>query len=49
MEFKRTDEVVIVDEKVATVFEAQQIVPELTLEQVIAMNRRRMEAYSDCA
>jgi len=49
MEFKQKDDVVIVDEKVTTVFEAKQIVPELTPEQVKAMNRRRMEAYSDCA
>lgn len=49
MEFKQKDEVVVVDEKVTTVFEAKQVTPELTPEQVIAMNRRRMEAYSDCA
>ena len=49
MEFKNTDEVVIVNEKETTVVEAKQVVPELTPEQVKAMNRRRMEAYSDCA
>jgi len=49
MEFKQKDEVVVVDEKVTTVFEAKQVAQELTPEQVIAMNRRRMEAYSDCA
>ena len=49
MEFKQKDEVVIVDEKITTVFEATQVKAELTPEQVIAMNRRRMEAYSDCA
>ena len=49
MEFKQKDEVIVVDEKITTVFEAKQVVPELTPEQVIAMNRRRLEAYSDCA
>lgn len=49
MEFKQKDEVVVVDEKVTTVFEAKQVAQELTPEQVKAMNRRRMEAYSDCA
>ena len=49
MEFKQKDEVVVVDEKITTVFEAKQVVQELTPEQVKAMNRRRMEAYSDCA
>jgi hypothetical protein len=49
MEFKQKDEVVIVDEKITTVFEAKQVAQELTPEQVKAMNRRRMEAYSDCA
>jgi hypothetical protein len=49
MEFKQKDEVIVVEEKVTTVFEAKQVVPELTPEQVIAMNRRRLEAYSDCA
>ena len=49
MEFKQTNDVVVVDEKVTTVFEAKQVAQELTPEQVIAMNRRRMEAYSDCA
>jgi hypothetical protein len=49
MEFKTKDEVVVVDEKTATVFQAMQVAEELTPEQVKAMNRRRMEAYSDCA
>jgi hypothetical protein len=49
MEFKQKDEVVVVDEKITTVFEATQVKAEPTPEQVIAMNRRRMEAYSDCA
>jgi len=49
MEFKQKDEVVIVDEKVTTVFEAKQVAPVLTPEQIKAMNRRLMEAYSDCA
>jgi len=49
MEFKQKDEVIVVDEKITTVFEAKQVAPELTPEQVIAMNRRRLEAYSDCA
>jgi hypothetical protein len=49
MEFKTKDEVVVVDEKTTTVFQAMQVAEELTPEQVKAMNRRRMEAYSDCA
>lgn len=49
MEFKTKDEVVVVDEKVTTVFEAKQVAQELTPEQIKAINRRRMEAYSDCA
>jgi len=49
MEFKQKDEVIIVDEKITTVFEAKQVPQELTPEQIKAMNRRLMEAYSDCA
>jgi hypothetical protein len=49
MDFKPQDDVVIVDEKVTTVFEAKQVKEELTPEQIRLINRRRMEAYSDCA
>ncbi len=47
MEFKQKDEVVV-DEKTTTVFEAKQVVPELTPEQKILLNRRMIEAFSDC-
>lgn len=50
MEFKLKDDLVVVDEKKTSVFEAQQEQQkELTQEQIIAMNKRRMEAFSDCA
>lgn len=49
MEFKLENDVVVVDEKVTTVFEAKQVKEELTPEQIRLINRRRMEAYSDCA
>lgn len=49
MEFKQNDEVVIVDEKVTTVFEAKQVRPELTLDQKKELNKRWMESLSDCA
>jgi hypothetical protein len=48
MEFKLQDDVVVVDEKVTTVFEAKQVKPELTPEEKILANRRMMAAYSDC-
>jgi len=48
MEFTQKDEVIVVDEKITTVFEAKQVVPELTPEQKILMNRRMIEAFSDC-
>ena len=47
MEFKRTDEVVVVDEKVTTVFEAKQVKPE-KIEPKFD-NKRWMESLSDCA
>ena len=49
MEFKQKDEVVIIDEKVTTVFEAKQVKPELTQEQQRLINKRWMESLSDCA
>jgi hypothetical protein len=48
MEFKPNNDVVIVDEKVTTVFEAKQVAPDLTPEQKILANRRMVEAFSDC-
>jgi hypothetical protein len=48
MEFKLENDVVIVDEKVTTVFEAKQVKPELTPEQKVLANRRMVEAFSDC-
>jgi hypothetical protein len=48
MEFKPNNDVVIVDEKVTTVFEAKQVTPDLTPEQKILANRRMVEAFSDC-
>lgn len=47
MEFKQNDEVVIVDEKVTTVFEAKQVNP--TEAEIAAQRRRWIESLSDCA
>jgi hypothetical protein len=48
MEFKHINEVVIVDEKETTVFEAKQVIQDLTPEQKALANRRMVEAFSDC-
>jgi hypothetical protein len=48
MKFEYKDDVVIVDEKVTTVFEAKQVPPDLTPEQKALANRRMVEAFSDC-
>jgi hypothetical protein len=44
MEFKQTDEVVVVDEKITTVFEAKQVEVKPTID-----NKRWIESLSDCA
>jgi hypothetical protein len=49
MEFKNTDEVVIVEEKNTTVFEAKQVINEPTAEQKKEASRRWIESFSDCA
>ena len=54
MEFKQNNEVVIVDEKVTTVFKAKQVTPETTDDYPCApkdsaCSKRWIDAYSDCA
>lgn len=54
MEFKKNNEVVIVDEKVTTVFEANQADPVTPCDPTIVKdiklcNKRWMESLSDCA
>jgi len=49
MEFKQKDEVVIVEEKNTTVFEAKQVTNEPTAEQKKEASRRWIESFSDCA
>lgn len=54
MEFKPNNDVVIVDEKVTTVFEAKQVKVETTDEYPCApkdsaCSKRWIDAYSDCA
>lgn len=46
MEFKQTDEVVVVDEKITTVFEAKQVKVEV---KPTIDNKRWIESLSDCA
>jgi len=54
MEFKQKDELVIVDEKVTTVFEAKQVKPDTTsdypcISKDKACSKRWLESLSDCA
>jgi hypothetical protein len=50
MEFKQKDEVIIVDEKITTVFEAKQVDPEYPCaEKDVKCSKRWMESLSDCA
>jgi hypothetical protein len=50
MEFKQKDEVVVVDEKVTTVFEAKQIISDYPCaEKDTKCSRRWLESLSDCA
>lgn len=54
MEFKQTDEIVIVNEKETTVFQAKQIKTSYPCEAKTAQeshdcNKRWMETLSDCA
>ena len=53
MEFKTKDEVVVVDEKVTTVFEAKQVDPEYPCNGAgktkTECSKRWMESLSDCA
>lgn len=46
MEFKQTDEVIVVDEKITTVFEAKQVKVEV---KPTIDNKRWIESLSDCA
>jgi hypothetical protein len=54
MEFKQNDELVIVDEKVTTVFKAKQINPEIVSDYPCGpkdpvCSKRWLESLSDCA
>jgi hypothetical protein len=54
MEFKKNDEVVVVDETKTTVFEAKQLDPVTPCDPTIVKdvklcNKRWMESLSDCA
>lgn len=51
MEFKTKDEVVVVDEKVTTVFEAKQVKPSEypCADKDQGCSKRWMESLSDCA
>jgi len=54
MEFKQNNELVIVDEKVTTVFEAKQIKPEVVSDYPCGpkdskCSKRWLESLSDCA
>jgi hypothetical protein len=54
MEFKKNDEVVVVDETKTTVFEAKQVNPVTQCDPTIVKdiklcNKRWMESLSDCA
>ena len=46
MEFKQKDEVIVVDEKITTVFEAKQVKVEV---KPTIDNKRWIESLSDCA
>ena len=50
MEFKTKDEVVVVDEKVTTVFEAKQVTPDYPCaDKDQKCSKRWLESLSDCA
>ena len=49
MEFKQKEEVVIVDEKQTTVFEAKQVKPDAPKQPEQPKKFNWIEAYSDCA
>ena len=50
MEFKQKDEVIVVDEKITTVFEAKHVDPEYPCaEKDVKCSKRWMESLSDCA
>lgn len=50
MEFKQKDEVVVVDEKITTVFEAKQVTPDYPCaDKDQKCSKRWLESLSDCA
>lgn len=49
MEFKHKEEIVIVDEKQTTVFEAKQVKPDTPKQPEQPKKINWIEAYSDCA
>jgi len=49
MEFKQKEEVVIVDEKQTTVFEAKQVKPDASKQPEPPKKNNWIDAYSDCA
>ena len=49
MEFKQKEELVIVDEKQTTVFEAKQVKPDAPKQPEPPKKNNWIDAYSDCA
>ena len=49
MEFKQKEEVVIVDEKKTSVFEAKQVKPDAPKQPEQSKKNHWIDAYSDCA